>query len=77
MSNDAYRRERYLWICFIIHCAYPYTPVTATRGLSAVARYLSPLLSYSLVNCNKGAVIPMTLLTTPRVDTRLIVLILD
>ena len=46
-------------------------PVPATRGLSATAHWLSPLLSYSLVN--KGAVIPMTLLTTPQ----LIVLILD
>jgi len=45
---------------------YPYTPVPATRGLSAAARHMHthPLLSYSSVN--KGAVITMTLLTTPR-----------
>ena len=46
---------------------YPYTPVPATRGLSAAAArhmHTHPLLSYSYVN--KGAVIPMTLLTTPR-----------
>ena len=24
--------------CFLIHCVYPYTPVPATRGLSAAAR---------------------------------------